>query len=54
MSGAIGERGEACLSIDGVICETQFRKLWFCIISYFRCFDFCFLCLLVFPAIAKF
>ena len=51
--GAIGERGDACMSVDGVICETQFRNYGFCIISYFRCFDFCFLCLLVFY-IAKF
>ena len=25
--GAIGERGDACMSVDGVICETQFRNM---------------------------
>ena len=25
--GAIGERGDACMSVDGVICETQFSNV---------------------------
>ena len=52
--GAIGERGDACLSVDGVICETQFRNYGFCIISYFRCFDFLLFVLLVFSTTPNF
>ena len=52
--GAIGERGEACLSIDGVICETQFRNYGFASLVILGVLIFCFLCLLVFFYIAKF
>ena len=38
--GTIGERGDACMSVDVGNLSTQFRNYGFCIISYFRCFDF--------------
>ena len=51
--GAIGERGEACLSIDGVICETQFRNYGFASLVILGVLIFAF-CVYWFFYIAKF